>query len=433
MPSVRLLAIIELNGIPFSDDQCEKLKLQLKEKIQTIESECYRLANRRFSLKSPDDIAKVLFHELCLPPNGDFPTTTLVRSTRAKVKGFSTSKAVLEKLTCMHELPELILDWRRINSALSKILIPIQRQKIHKNSLGMGRIYSESQFHTSTGRIAFSEPNLQNVPKDFVIKDSSNENVTVSLRSMFVTQKNYTFIAADYSQLELRLIAHLSEDRKLLDILNSDGDVFKCIAAELNSVDMSYVTQTQRQHAKQICYGILYGMGTKALAEQLALSEEDAALYMEKFKDRYTGVKRFILTTVKDARVTEYVTTICGRKRYLPKINSNNVTERSHAERQAVNTTVQGSAADLVKKATIMINEKIKEIFGETCLCSSKENKGAFIVLQIHDELLYEVCVESVDVVENIIKTCMENALKLAVKMSVKIRKGDSWGSLTDT
>ena len=312
-------------------------------------------------------------------------------------------------------------------------MIPIQRQKIHKNSLGMGRIYSESQFHTSTGRIAFSEPNLQNVPKDFVIKDSSNENVTVSLRSMFVTQKNYTFIAADYSQLELRLIAHLSEDRKLLDILNSDGDVFKCIAAELNSVDMSYVTQTQRQHAKQICYGILYGMGIKALAEQLALSEEDAALYMEKFKDRYTGVKRFILTTVKDAHVTEYVTTICGRKRYLPKINSNNVTERSHAERQAVNTTVQGSAADLVKKATIMINEKIKEIFGETCLCSSKDNKGAFIVLQIHDELLYEVCVESVDVVENIIKTCMENALKLAVKMPVKIRKGDSWGSLTDT
>ena len=483
MPSIRTLTVIELNGIGFSDGQCEKLKDTMKGKLESIENECYRLAKHTFSLTSTDDIARVLFLELGLPPNGNVNGVVPPRQTRSnaggRLKQLSTCKSVLEKLVKYHRLPKLILEWRRVNSALTKVVYPLQRMKKFVSNLEMDRIYSEAQYHTSTGRVTFSEPNLQNVPKEFYIKlptlicesppsekktktqrnktlrtsalrsvvepkqldfnpnvVSPGEAFAVSMRSTFIPLEAAVFIAADYCQLELRLIAHLSADVKLIETLNDGSlDVFKSIAARINHVSVEKVTATQRQHAKQICYGIIYGIGAKALGEQLNVSEEDAAVYMEQFKDKYSGIKSYIRKTIDDARINGFVKTLGGRKRLLPAINSSNSHAKAQAERQAVNTTVQGSAADLVKIAMNSIDDQLNKSFGSSCLMKRKEGgvqRGAFLVLQLHDELLYEVNKKDIDAVENIIQHEMEHSLELTVNMPVKMKIGTDWGNLKD-
>ena len=385
MPSIRTLAIIEINGIGFSNTQCENLKETMKTKLNSIESECYQLARRTFSMTSPDEISKVLFCELGLPPNGVLEENPVVprKCTRSKpgtkTKRFSTSKAVLEKLQKLHRLPKLILEWRRVNSALSKVVFPLQRKKMSIEGLKMCRVYSESQYHTCTGRVMFSEPNLQNVPREFDIKlpvmiasspigkksgrkgfrsalssttqtgppipvaepVSPGEVFSISIRSIFVPFETAVFISADYCQLELRLIAHLSADKKLIEVLNTSSDVFKGIAAKINHTTFDKVNDVQRQQAKQICYGLIYGMGAKTLSEQLEVSEEEAGAYMEQFKDRYSGIKHYIKETVNTTRNRGYVTTLSGRRRYLPGINSSNSFAKAQCERQTVNTAVQ--------------------------------------------------------------------------------------------
>ena len=493
MPTIRTLAVIEINGIGFSNSECEKLKCILKEKLTTIETEAYSLAKRSFSLTSPDDVSRVLFLELCLPPNGDPNAPPVPAASRRatgkgrnqKLKQLSTSKAVLEKLVKFHRLPKLILEWRRINSALTKVVFPYERKKCECKSLGMFRIFSESQYHTSTGRVSFKEPNLQNVPNEFDIKvpltstymetDSNNTPVAckqsvstkiqsltspgevfaVSMRSCFTATEGFVLLAADYSQLELRLIAHLSKDEKLLKHLNGKGDVFKSIAADVNSIDVDSVNAQQRQRAKQICYGIIYGIGPKALGEQLEVSEDDASMFIEQFKSKYLGVKTYIKNTIAQAKQDGYVRTLMGRKRFLPALVSSNTHARTQAERQAVNTTVQGSAADLVKKAMNSIDRKIQEKYGR-CVLDIRYNKGcdrtkppakktevgtntdksnyfgAFLVLQLHDELIYEVNRRNLEEMKELVKSEMEIAMKLSVRMPVKLKVGEKWGKMID-
>ncbi|XP_012425409.5 DNA polymerase theta [Taeniopygia guttata] len=512
MPTHYCLSLLELNGIGFSTTAYETQKQVMQAKLNQIETKAYQLAGHSFSLTSPDDIAEVLFLELKLPQNGDVKVQgnkkTLGYTRRATAKGnrvrlskqFSTTKDVLEKLKMLHPLPGLILEWRRINNAITKVVFPLQREKRLNSALGMERIYPISQTHTATGRVSFTEPNIQNVPRDFeiemptVVEESppsqAHGNVnshaalggrcrkrssilpnglrvqaaniskergipfSVSMRHAFVPFPGGLILAADYSQLELRILAHLSCDCRLIQALNGGTDVFKSIAAEWKMIDPEAVGERTRQQAKQICYGIIYGIGAKSLGEQMGIDENEAANYIESFKSRYTGVQKFLRETVRSCRRDGFVQTILGRRRYLPAIKDPNPYSKAHAERQAVNTTVQGSAADIVKTATVNIQKRLEafpSVFkshghlessfqrDKTGRLSRRRNtgmlhpiRGGFFVLQLHDELLYEVAEDDVIQVAQIVKREMENAIKLSVKLDVKVKIGPSWGALQD-
>uniref|UniRef100_A0A8C0IZ66 DNA polymerase theta n=1 Tax=Chelonoidis abingdonii TaxID=106734 RepID=A0A8C0IZ66_CHEAB len=495
MPTQYCLALLELNGIGFSTAACETQKHVMQAKLNEIEAQAYQMAGHSFSLTSPDDIAEVLFLELKLPPNGDVKIQgnkkTLGYTRRATANGnrvrlgkqFSTTKDVLEKLKAFHPLPGLILEWRRITNAMTKVVFPLQREKRLNPALGMERIYPISQTHTATGRISFIEPNIQNVPKDFEIEmptlvgesPPSQARVcgatfpgvfsrcnaemmergmpfSVSMRHAFVPFPGGLILAADYSQLELRILAHLSWDRRLIEVLNSGADVFKSIAAEWKMIDADAVGDEIRQQAKQICYGIIYGMGAKSLGEQMGIEENDAAWYIESFKSRYPGIQKFLRETVKKCSRDGFVQTILGRRRYLPAIKDPNPYSKAHAERQAVNTAVQGSAADIVKTATVNIQRRLDAFPSavkshghlESSFQSNRAGRlerrrnrgmlqsGGFFILQLHDELLYEVAEDSVIQVAQIVKFEMENAIKLSVKLNVKVKIGPSWGDLQE-
>uniref|UniRef100_A0A8C4TR75 DNA polymerase theta n=1 Tax=Falco tinnunculus TaxID=100819 RepID=A0A8C4TR75_FALTI len=500
MPTHYCLALLELNGIGFSTAVYETQKQVMEAKLSEIETKAYQLAGHSFSLTSPDDIAGVLFLELKLPQSGDVKVPgnkkTLGYTRRASAKGnrvrlskqFSTTKDVLEKLKTLHPLPGLILEWRRINNAITKVVFPLQREKRLNSALGMERIYPVSQTHTATGRITFTEPNIQNVPRDFeiemptVVEESppsqahgnvnslavSRESVnpfrcrseergipfSVSMRHAFVPFPGGLILAADYSQLELRILAHLSCDCRLIQALNEGTDVFKSIAAEWKMIDPEAVGDRTRQQAKQICYGIIYGIGAKSLGEQMGIDENEAASYIESFKSRYTGIQKFLRETVRSCRRDGFVQTILGRRRYLPAIKDPNPYSKAHAERQAVNTTVQGSAADVVKTATVNIQKRLEAFSSvikshrhlessfqrdKTGRLARKRNggmlqpiSGGFFILQLHDELLYEVAEDDVIQVAQIVKHEMENAIKLSVKLNVKVKIGPSWGDLQE-
>ncbi|XP_074856845.1 DNA polymerase theta isoform X1 [Carettochelys insculpta] len=507
MPTQYCLALLELNGIGFSTTECETQKQVMQAKLNEIEAQAYQMAGHSFSLTSPDDIAEVLFLELKLPPNGDMRMQgnkkTLGYTRRPAANGnsirlgkqFSTTKEVLEKLKALHPLPGLILEWRRITNAMTKVVFPLQREKRLNPTLGMERIYPISQTHTATGRISFIEPNIQNVPKDFeiampalvgesppshargcgstfpggrgrkhcstlpcgrkVLADGPKERgmpFSVSMRHAFVPFSGGLILAADYSQLELRILAHLCRDRRLIEVLNSGADVFKSIAAEWRMIDPQAVGDEIRQQAKQICYGIIYGMGAKSLGEQMGIEENDAACYIESFKSRYPGIQKFLRETVKKCSRDGFVQSILGRRRYLPAIKDPNPYSKAHAERQAVNTAVQGSAADIVKTATVNIQRQLEalpsavkshghleSLFQNTRIgrLERRRNRGmlqsgGFFILQLHDELLYEVAEDSVIQVAQIVKYEMENAIKLSVKLNVKVKIGPSWGDLQE-
>uniref|UniRef100_A0A3B5B572 DNA polymerase theta n=1 Tax=Stegastes partitus TaxID=144197 RepID=A0A3B5B572_9TELE len=494
MPSQVCLALLELNGVGFSTEECERQKHVMQAKLSALESEAYSLAGHSFSLTSVDDVAQVLFLELHLPPNGDVnaskskKTLGYTRRGGGRVrlgKQFSTTKDVLEKLRPLHPLPGVILEWRRITNALTKVVFPLQREKQCHLTLKMDRIYPIAQTHTATGRVSFTEPNIQNVPKDFeiymptVVGESQTSQdgchmsskagkkrrsvvpsvtaepaeqgpaFSVSMRHAFIPFSGGMILAADYSQLELRVLAHLSKDQRLLQVLNGGADVFRCIAAEWKSVDPESVQDSLRQQAKQICYGIIYGMGAKSLGEQMGVEENDAACYIESFKARYKGINAFLKQTVKNCIKDGYVQTLMGRRRYLAGITSTNVHIKAHAERQAVNTTVQGSAADIVKLATANIQKQLRKSYPAAPLSHQHTHsgdlntttesltgtsllRGAYFVLQLHDELIYETTEEDLIQVAQIVKREMESAVKLYVKLKAKVKVGPSWGNLQD-
>ncbi|PIK33249.1 hypothetical protein BSL78_29937 [Apostichopus japonicus] len=509
MPSIMTLAYVELNGFGFNPDECETQKVFMQSKLSALEEQAYLLAGRSFSLTSPEDIAQVLFMELKLPPNGDVigcnqgrvtmpPRKTLGGRGRGRLpKQFSTSKESLEKIKHLHPLPGLISEWRKMSMSLTKVVFPLQKEKVFNEKLGMYRMFTVYQTHTATGRVATLDPNIQAIPKDFEIslpsvigespphwsgpilsgpatatkgkarRESRRSSVqckmtlkepeglksAVSLRHAFCPFPGGLLLAADYSQLELRILAHLSQDVKLIRILNADGDVFRQIAAQWKNVEERDVTDKQRQEAKQICYGMIYGIGAKALGEQLEIEEEDAACFMETFRDQYKGMKNFIKQTVDKCRERGFVETISKRRRYLPSINHSNLGARNHAERQAVNTTIQGSAADLVKTAMVQLQQQLSLSFPATrishrhrdkgkiglpkCRTRHSQNtrgsvRGAYLVLQLHDELIYEVHKDDLEKVVTLVRKVMESAMKLLVKLPVKIKVGPTWGSLKE-
>jgi DNA polymerase theta len=461
MPSLLVLTKVELNGIGFSPDECTNQKDFLQVRVLELEEEAYHLAGHTFSLTSSDDVASVLFLELKLPHNVGNSTkqltlgTTTRRVTKKRLQHLSTAKEVLEKIRTLHPLPGIILEWRRISSTLSKTVYPLFKEAVAHKELDCFRIHPRIQIFTATGRVAIVDPSLQMVPKEFdigsnstLLSDSQYLRVcgkeklgdatppsTVNMRSVFQPFPGGLFLAADYSQLELRILAHMSGDRKLKQFFNSEGDAFNMIAGEWLGLPATAVSSKERQDTKQICYGMIYGIGAKALGEQMGVTDKEASQFMETFKSKYPTVKKFISSTIQGCKDRGYVTTLLGRKRFLPAIHSANIHTRRHAERQALNSTIQGSAADLVKTAMVNIDKKIAEHydFSVTCILPSV-SKGighaAYLVLQLHDELVYEVQEGNWKEVADIVQYEMENALDLSIKFPVKMKTGSSWGNL---
>ncbi|XP_076065262.1 DNA polymerase theta [Oratosquilla oratoria] len=469
MPVVQILASMELNGMGFSQKECERQKTILKAHLETLEEEAYGSVGHPFSLTSLDQISSILYKHLHLPLPPGFSSTSRGggrgRGGRgAQMKG-PTNKDALERLKNFHPLPSIILEWRRITSSLTKVLFPLQNVRHPNKYLGMDRIHTLTHTFTATGRITMHEPNLQNIPKDFNItvrdvqntahnktgRTPNNSSVmsdlapflrddhqphTVSLRHAMVACKDHVLLAVDYSQLELRILAHLSGDEKLCRQLNSGEDVFKMIAAQLHCTEVEDVSEEHRQEAKQICYGMIYGMGPKALGDQLNIDENAAYTFMETFKDRYPGVKRFLLETIQKSQKNGYVLTMMKRRRYLPNMNSMNLHIRAQCERQAVNTAIQGSAADLVKLAMIRIDQALQETFPDTSkfltqqLSGVNQLRGGYLVLQLQDELIYEVVSDDIIQVAQLVLHHMEGVLELKVSLPVKMKVGPSWGDM---
>ena len=358
-PCLRTLARMELNGMGFDKNVCLKQRNMLQNHLEQLQKLAYKLAQMEFELGSPLEVSKILFQKLHLPPTETpLKGSNRVNKKQTKVK-YSTSKEVLERLSALHPLPKVILEWRRVRFALSKTFEGLNKLVVECPGLRMDRIYCQSQYHTATGRISFHEPNLQNINREFLLDfpeqtksaDSIFTPKIANLRSMFVPFNGGVFLSADYSQLELRILAHLSGDRKLREQLNSGGDVFKAIASQWKGITIDSVSDNDRQQAKQICYGIIYGMGAKSLAEALNVSVDTAESFIDTFKSKYSALRSYIKNTVKFCSENGYVETVLKRRRYFLHINSENSFAKAQAERQCVNTTIQGSAADLVKCA----------------------------------------------------------------------------------
>ncbi|ELT96621.1 hypothetical protein CAPTEDRAFT_226809 [Capitella teleta] len=513
MPTVALLSRMELNGMGFSAEESHRQRCLMQDTLVLLEERAYRLAKRQFQLTSAADVAQVLFIELKLPPNGD-ATTPRPRAVRGRRPAFSTSKEVLERLRSLHPLPGVILEWRRLSSSLSKVVFPLQREAVRSERLCMLRIHGVCDTHTATGRphgvhaqqlqdfrlqqpaaevagqLAAAVLALQlhesptrqmhiqhhpahgvvakgNVPQtqhvlhvqlrlvgDVIAEGSdaaaSCSPSTLRMRDAFIPFTGGLLLAADYSQLELRIIAHLSQDRKLIRVLNAGGDVFRILASEWKGMQVHDVTAAQRQQTKQICYGMIYGIGAKALADQLSVSEQEAAVFCESFKAKFKGMRAYLRDTVIRCREQGFVRTMTGRKRPLPAINGNNAYARAQAERQAVNTSVQGSAADLVKAAMLKADQALTALWPKSRLphlhcqeplaggggrrgaSSFSPPPGAYFILQLHDELIYEVNAQHVSQVATVVKDAMETALTLDVKLPVKVKVGPSWGNMND-
>ncbi|XP_076224101.1 DNA polymerase theta isoform X2 [Nomia melanderi] len=416
MKAVILLASMELTGLGVSLKSLQDLSSVVHQEMISLQERAYALSGKKFNFSSPTEVSKVL---------GLY-----------KGKKISVNKAVLEQ--CDHPIANLVISWRKLNATQSKIIFPILNL-----AQCSSRVHGNCVTCTLTGRVSMHEPNLQNVPKDF---NSEDKSFVISVRMAFVPAIGNIMLSADYCQLELRILAHFSKDVTLCDIIKKPGDIFRNIAATWNHVSEDQVDDKMRQHTKQLCYGMIYGMGVKTLAESLSVDEVKAKEFLESFMNAYPGILKWLNNVVEEARVNGYVTTILERRRMLPSLSSTNSSEKSQAERQAVNTKIQGSAADIAKKAMIDIEERIRfEFPTSTAIMPAvhstrklrsnsrdAQQRGCYLVLQLHDELLYEVNINDIRQVATIVKESMEQVCQLAVPLPVKLRVGPAWGDLSE-
>ena len=348
------------------------------------------------NLNSPKQLGAFLFEELKLPPQGKTKT------------GFSTDASVLEKLAPLHEAPKLLLEYREISKLKGTYVLPLQELRSQKDA----RV--RTSFHmtgTSTGRLSSSDPNLQNIP----IRSKRGQLI----RRAFIAEKGFKLISADYSQIELRILAHLSGDENLINSFNKNEDVHRRTSSEIFHITPEQVTDEQRSIAKAINFGLMYGKGPFALAEELGISRTDAKKMIEQYFLRYHKVKAFLDQVIFDAKENGYVMTLLGRKRLLPEIRSANHMVRAGAERMAMNAPIQGTASDLIKIAMIKLQKELK-----------RQKSTARLLLQVHDELLIECAEGETAQISKLVRETMENALKLSVPLNVNVEVGLNWGEL---
>ena len=392
MPIVTILARMEMAGICIDLDVLSGLSVEFSGKLGVLEEQIYRLVGHPFNINSPKQLAEILFEEQGLPHG---------RKTKT---GFSTDVKVLEKLAKKHELPALILRYRTLAKLLSTYVDKLGKQQDPTT----GRIHSSfNQAVAATGRLSSSDPNLQNIP----IRTEEGSRI----RGAFVPGDGLTFLSADYSQIDLRVLAHYSQDNALLKAFRTGEDIHTRTAAEIFGASPLLITSEMRRVAKSINFGIVYGMSSFGLASQLDIGRKEAQRFIDCYFRLYAGVEKFMEDIVIKAREQGYVTTLLGRRRSVPEIHAKNKARREFAERMAINTPIQGTAADIIKLAMIECENVIK-------------NKGmsARMLLQIHDELVFELPEAELAKTKPIIKAAMENALKLDVPLVVNFEVGKS-------
>jgi DNA polymerase-1 len=396
MPLLPVLHRIEEKGIRIDPAVFASLSEGLARDIAAIEKKVAAAAGSDFNINSPKQLAFLLFEKLGLPP---------VKKTKT---GYSTDVDVLERLKDHHEIPSLVLEYRTV-AKIRSTYVDVLPGKIDPRD---GRIHTTlSQTQAATGRLASSDPNLQNIP----IRTELGRRI----RAGFVAEKGSLFVGADYSQVELRLLAHLSGDAELIRRFRQGDDIHTATAAAVFGIDPSAVTPELRRRAKVINFGILYGMSPFGLSRELGIGGKEAKTYIDHYFDRYQGVKEYIEGLKKTSRKDGYVLTIMGRRRILKDIDSRNKVLREAAERMAINTPIQGSAADLIKMAMIRVDREFREAGME-----------ARLILQVHDELIVEAPEREAARSERILKESMEGVAKLSVPLTVSVSRGKNWGEI---
>ena len=395
MPLVPVLMQMEMRGIGLDLNRLHELSRSFKQQLDALEGSIYGLAGESFNINSSQQLGRILFEKLRLP----------VQKKTKKKTGFSTDVNVLTTLAEYHELPAFILKHRtlaKLKSTYTDALIELVNSRT-------GRIHtSYNQTVTATGRLSSSDPNLQNIP----IRTEEGRKI----RRAFIPHRDWLLLSADYSQVELRILAHYSGDDILIKAFMEDEDIHTRTACEVFQVTAEVLTAELRRQAKAINFGIIYGMSAFGLSKQLEISHQMAQTFIDQYFDRYSGVKRFLEQTIAEARDTQQTSTLLGRIRILTDINSSNHIIRQAAERTAINTPIQGSAADLIKVALIRVNQALNE----------KKLKSAML-LTVHDELVFEVPPDELKVVTRLVKGIMEGVWELKVPLKINIAHGNNW------
>ncbi|MEJ5376595.1 MAG: DNA polymerase I [bacterium] len=393
LPLIAVLASMEASGIRVNTGMLQELSMEMEESLSRLEVEIHDLAGVTFNINSPQQLSEVLFERLKLP---------VLKKTK---KGFSTDIEVLEELSKGHPLPAKILEYRSL-AKLKSTYVDALPALVDPRT---GRIHTSfNQTVTATGRLSSSGPNLQNIP----VRTELGQRI----RSAFVPGEGCWFLSADYSQVELRILAHLSADPVLREAFQKGHDVHARTAAELLGIPLESVTAQMRREAKVVNFGIIYGMTAYGLAKELGVEQKVAQAYIDGYFQRYKGVRAYLDKVLEQAREKGYVETLLGRRRYLPEILSSNPTARKFAERTAINTPIQGTAADLIKKAMIRIHNRLR---AEGCLSR--------MILQVHDELLLEVLEPEREKIEALVKKEMESVHSLDVPLKVDLGWGKNW------
>ncbi len=393
MPLIDVLADLEMRGITVDADYLQDMSERLQIQMDALMEDIYRLAGEEFNINSSQQLQKILFEKLKLPPGKKTKT------------GYSTDVSVLEQLAIEHELPEHILEYRHL-AKMKSTYIDALPQLIHAET---GRIHTSlNQTITETGRLSSSNPNLQNIP---IRSDLGRQ-----IRRAFVAAPGHRLISADYSQIELRLLAHFTRDPVLTDAFRQGQDIHTRTAMDVFTVDESAVDGDMRRMAKTVNFGIIYGLSPFGLASRLHITNEEARNYIDNYFARYPLVKAYLDGIIEEARDQGYVTTLMQRRRYLPEMNNRNRMVREAAERTAINMPFQGSAADLIKLAMVQLHQQI-----------NTENLPCNMLLQIHDELLFEIPEAAVDEMVPRIKETMEQVWDLEVPLTVDVEQGDNW------
>jgi DNA polymerase-1 len=396
MPLVPVLVSMERNGVALDAELLREMSYRLGEQLLKLEAEIYDCVGHRFNINSSQQLSAVLFQKLRLPP------------THKTKGGYSTSASVLEELRGTHPIIEFILDYRQLTKAKSTYIDALPGLINHKT----GRVHTSfNQTRTATGRLSSSEPNLQNIP----IRGELGKQV----RKAFIAPQGFYLLAGDYSQIDLRALAHLSQDESLLGAFHQDEDIHAATAAQLFGVDAPQVTPDMRRVAKTVNFGVIYGMSEYGLEQATDLSREEAAQFIAAYFDKHPGVRQYIESTKKQARDIGYVQTLLGRRRSIPEVESPNRQVREAAERMAINMPVQGTSADIIKVAMINLDREI-----------GKHQFKTKMLLQVHDELVFEVPEEELELMCRLVPEIMATAIELSVPLKVDIKVGNNWGEM---
>ena len=395
MPLMKVLAKIELTGVKLDNNWLAQESIDLENDLRVLESKIFELSGENFNMNSPKQLGEILFDKMQLDP----------KAKKTKTGQYATSEDVLQKLSSKHEIIASILEYRTLQKLKSTYVDALPSQIDKKDE----RVHTTfAQTVAATGRLASVNPNLQNIP----IRTLRGQQI----RGAFVSGEGKKIISADYSQIELRLIAEISGEQNMIAAFQNNEDIHVSTAAKLFDIPLDEVTKVQRGQAKTVNFGIIYGQGAFALAEQTGLSRTEAKKMIDSYYESYPRLKEYMAEQVKKAQQLGYVETILGRRRHLKDINSSNFVVKAHAERNAVNAPIQGSAADIIKLAMIKIDEEL-EI----------QNLKTKMLLQVHDELLFEAPIDEVDVAMSLIKKEMEAAFVTTVPLLVEVGVGNNW------